>query len=433
MKESRYNLFFQHKSKPDIMVCYNARTNALAKINSDLYEKYLEYVETKKDVLAAKELEDFILGGFLINEDLDEIEILRERLLKRRYNGNTLSLTITPTLKCNFACPYCYEQGDKPGKMTAELQDKIIEMLNVYKNFINHFSVTWYGGEPLLAFDVIENLSTHFIEICKSNNIKYDASIVTNGYLLGRATCNKLINELNVTAIQITLDGPSEIHNKTRILHNGKGTFEQILENLKTSADLLENHTVIRTNVNKENYLSVSKLNDVLVKEGLRNKIRNYFAIIRPPSENYDSESCFNIEEFTHINDSHYRSAQVPPEYPQLKENFCGADYLNAMVIASDGNIYKCWHDVGIEDLSIGNLLSTVDQIKQLDYIKNKYVYTTYDPTIDNQCSDCDILPICMGGCPLNRIEKKDRCSPFKYNLKQTLEDYLEYQESTSI
>jgi len=435
MKSSKYNFFFKYSDDSNIVVCYNARTNALAKINQNLYDRYLQYMKGNTKALEDKEIKDLIYGGFIIDRNVNELEILKERMYLDRYGNNhgNLAVTIAPTLKCNFACPYCYEQGDKPDKMTIELQDRILELLESQKDLLKSFSVTWYGGEPLLAFDVIENLSNKFIDICRKNNIEYTASMVTNGYLLNREICKKLVSDLKVNVIQITIDGMAETHDKTRILHNKNGTFEQIIENLKDSIDLLEGIVTIRTNVNKENYLDAHRLNDFLQKEKLLGKINHYFANVRPVEDNYSDNLCFSEEEFDSINELYNKTCRIEPQYPQLKSTFCTADNMFSMVISSDGDIYKCWHDVGVKEKRIGNILVNNNYFDEMKYLRNKYRYTMYDPTIDEECKDCNILPICMGGCPEERLNANERCISFKYNLKDKLLRFLQYMEETSV
>ena len=92
--------------------------------------------------------------------------------------------------------------------------------------------ITWYGGEPLLAIEPIEELTYKFKEICKQFNIEYSASIITNGYLLTESVCDMLL-ELDITDAQITLDGNAKIHNSRRPLANGGNTYDTIINNLE--------------------------------------------------------------------------------------------------------------------------------------------------------------------------------------------------------
>ena len=105
-------------------------------------------------------------------------QIKLERTLSR-YNNRYLSLTIAPTTACNFRCSYCYESGiDK--KVTKSVDKSIADIIDFVKSFkhTEYLRVTWYGGEPLLMFDFIKQLSERFMEMFDN----YEAFIITNGY-----------------------------------------------------------------------------------------------------------------------------------------------------------------------------------------------------------------------------------------------------------
>lgn len=115
-----------------------------------------------------------------------------------RYNRSHLSLVIAATSNCNFRCVYCYEGSVlRASTMSEAIQEAIVKFVESEAPHLETFTVTWYGGEPLLALDIIENLSIKFVDICKKNAIAYDATIVTNGYLLNCTVIEKL-NTLHV-------------------------------------------------------------------------------------------------------------------------------------------------------------------------------------------------------------------------------------------
>lgn len=114
--------------------------------------------------------------------------------------------------------------------MNDETANGIVNLVRNNANTINMLGVTWYGGEPLLEVNRIENLTKAFKEICNKNNVKYQANIVTNGYLLDKKMILRLI-DLDITSIQITLDGTKEYHDQTRYLI---GKSQHLILSLKT-------------------------------------------------------------------------------------------------------------------------------------------------------------------------------------------------------
>ena len=144
-----------------------------------------------------------------------------------------VGLTICPTIGCNFDCPDCFE-NHKSGKMTAEVQDDVVvlaeRMLEAAREKTLH--ITWFGGEPLLAPDVIETLSGRLMALCTAKDARYNADIITNGYYLMQENAD-MLTRCRVASAQITLDGVGEAHDKTRHLAGGGATFERITDNLR--------------------------------------------------------------------------------------------------------------------------------------------------------------------------------------------------------
>lgn len=236
MKASNYNFFIEHDD--DSYLAYNSRSNSLAIIEKENFRKYSDFVLTGKEIDDSNLVEKLKEGYFLIDDDVDELKILRFQMYKDRMSEHTLSLTIAPTSDCNFRCVYCYEKKSiRKKSMTLEVEDAIIDLIKSVKTTISSMNVAWYGGEPLLRFDVIERLSKRIIQICKENNIQYFSSIVTNGYLLTPEIAKKLA-EYQIKNIQVTLDGPKETHDKRRILANGEGSFEKIINNIAMCKEL---------------------------------------------------------------------------------------------------------------------------------------------------------------------------------------------------
>lgn len=237
MKASNYNFFIEHDD--DSYLAYNSRSNSLAIIEKENFRKYSDFVLTGKEIDDSNLVEKLKEGYFLIDDDVDELKILRFQMYKDRMSEHTLSLTIAPTSDCNFRCVYCYEKKSiRKKSMTLEVEDAIIDLIKSVKTTISSMNVAWYGGEPLLRFDVIERLSKRIIQICKENNIQYFSSIVTNGYLLTPEIAKKLA-EYQIKNIQVTLDGPKETHDKRRILANGEGSFEKIINNIAMCKEFL--------------------------------------------------------------------------------------------------------------------------------------------------------------------------------------------------
>lgn len=107
MKESRFNLFYPARSNPNKILAYNSKSNALATINKDDFDRFKKCSQKGVYDLDEEFLENLKRGNFLIEDDVDELDVLRYQQQSTRYNSSYLGLTIAPTLGCNFRCVYC--------------------------------------------------------------------------------------------------------------------------------------------------------------------------------------------------------------------------------------------------------------------------------------------------------------------------------------
>ncbi|MCL2840316.1 MAG: SPASM domain-containing protein [Defluviitaleaceae bacterium] len=419
MKASNYNFFFPHEADSDKIIAYNSFSNALALMDKDKYKVFTCFIDSGKNIEDKEFLEQLKVGRFLVDSECDELGLLRLRMLKSRYQTRSLGLTITPTTDCNFRCTYCYEEDIiKPNYMSIEVQDKIIDLVRSQANTLSYLSVAWYGGEPLMALDIVERMSKSFLDICEENGIAYNSNIITNGYLLTRENA-ELLKKLQVSSMQVTIDGNKDMHDQRRPLIDGFGTFDTILGNLLESKDILP-PVSIRVNVDKYNVKQAEDVMSLLSKLNLLDKVKPYLGKVNPDNNTYDASKCFDICGFSEV-DFDYFSKYIDElgynfRYPRIKSNVCTADAVNSFVIDASGFLYKCWVDIGNIDASIGNLLinSNANDTLHLNYM-------LHDATENSICSDCNLLPVCMGGCPYRRVNDQDTCSTYKYKLESYL------------
>lgn len=417
MKKSKYNHFFPYTNEKAI--AYNAMTNSLALLD-------VEQAEILNDcTLNVDDIDDSFIGelkkgGFVIESNYDEHEALRYRMLRQRYNTDSFALTLMPTNACNFACAYCFEKGTFSNMyMSKDVQDGIIEILSRKKLTISSFFVTWFGGEPLMALDIIESLTKRFVEICTENNITYSSTMITNGYFLTKENLERM-NKLHINSIQVTVDGLEETHDKLRPHIDGSGTFNIIMQNLKDGYELLP-PTGLRINIDKNNSTVGDDIYAYFKKHGMLDKIRLHYGKIMNDTNTHIESACLHTCDFSEI-DYNFKASMTGAgvkmfNLPTPKGNFCGADSQNTYLIDAGGDMYKCWSEAGQKHFKICNLSDTKFDEKQI------YKYLLYDPTVDENCSDCTVLPLCMGGCPFKRVVgTADKCINEKYILEKILD-----------
>ncbi|HYE67236.1 MAG TPA: radical SAM protein [Anaerovoracaceae bacterium] len=417
MKESKYNVCVEHNGQH---LMFNSRTTATAALDKpamNILDAVRQGAEVEETDLA-KEMEK---AGFLVDDFINELQQLEVRYNLGKYEKTGLDLVVAPTMICNFACPYCYEEP-KSGIMSEEIQDKLISLGEDFARNGQKIKITWFGGEPLLAKDVIYRMSERLIEICEKNKVEYEANVITNGYLMDEATVLKL-KEYRVTEVQITLDGLPATHNQKRRLKNNSGepTFDRIVENLI----LAKKHGIapaIRVNIDKQTQSELKQLVELMIEKGLGEDL--YLGYLEGNTDSCKgyAANCLSHEEFakTYVDyEKLLLSKNLKPGYPLLHHTYCGADYLYSYVIEPNGNMYKCWNEVGIEKHSIGNI-GTCEDYEQL--IKNpnqNYAkFLTWSPFSFEKCRECSFLPICVGGCQYNGQRAGEPvCERWKYVL----------------
>lgn len=424
MKKSFYNFSFEVDGRNYI---YNAMTNALAELSRH-EKKSLDSFKCNKHMENSDFIHELKYGGFVIDDYVDELNVIKEKLLRSRYSSNELDLVIAPTLGCNFRCAYCFENTQSDLSIMSE--DVQNQLVNFTRNQLHHkdaLNVTWYGGEPLLAMQVIEDLTKQFIALSSELEVEYRASMVTNGFLINEAMFERL-KECHVNHMQITLDGVEEGHDVRRPLQNGGSSFYQIVNGLQ----ILAKNVVpvsLRVNVDRRNQGAFEQVVSFLAERNLLENISPYPGIITDLTGFSEDKVCFNMDEIYTIEESAKTILNKRLindhlyDYPISKSNYCGADQIDSFVVDPYGYIYPCWDEIGRRECAISHVSD-----KQQDSISmDRSRYLLYDVTEDPFCRDCRVLPICMGGCPHQRISGHHDCIVEKEYLLERLKYYIEH------
>jgi uncharacterized protein len=153
--------------------------------------------------------------------------------------------------------------------MKPEIVNAIKLLLNNRVPDLSNLNVQWFGGEPLLAYNIILDIMNH-IKILKSTvnpDLNIIGTMTTNGYMLNQKTLKRL-TEIGIKDYQITLDGNREEHDKLRIKSGIEGTFDNIWKNLisahQSNIDFL---ITIRLHVNGNNFESIKDLLSIISNE----------------------------------------------------------------------------------------------------------------------------------------------------------------------
>lgn len=358
-------------------------------------------------------IERFSQRGLIVN--FDELEALKVYGHTACAGLQVVRLTICPTMGCNFDCPYCFEEHTA-GKMSQTVQDDVValagRMLDTFRSKLLH--IIWFGGEPLLATDVIEHLSERLIALASEKGTDYQADIITNGYLLTQPVVG-LLERCKVCSAQITLDGVGAAHDATRHLAGGAPTFERITRNLREVK--FPFRILIRQNVHEGNRNQIEPLKAYVEK--LAEETGNRLIYCPAPVSGNDTSDRrhSDMKLLCGSSDSDVEVLKDALCFAEGRGHYCGANQLSDVGVDEKGRLQKCWEDVDKPERSFGTAAKwdPSNPIRTADAPDRLTRYMNALPFEDAECCSCIWLPACAGGCPNRRMFYGERpCLPYR-------------------
>ena len=307
------------------------------------------------------------------------------------YLDHLYNFTILTTTACNAACSYCYEKGIKHRQsMSVEMAEKIAKFLIENFDYTKQaLSITWFGGEPLYNYKVIDIISNRI----NAAGIKLKSSMITNGYLLNKRNIEQCLNEWHMTNMQITLDGVNEKYNNVKkyIYKDDPNPFNTVINNIK---ELIKNGISIniRMNINNDNAEDIKELVNYLIKEFKFNPHRKYLTFytnkmyFTDNSLEYTEKLVNNILEIDKIildNGFFAKSIQSG-----VRANHCQVDVGDGVTIFPDGKLGLCQGT--LEDRFIGHIEQP--GFYDIDMLKSLIKYKEHGEI----CKDCILKPNCL-------------------------------------
>lgn len=425
MKLAKY--YIENKTGNNTFL-YNTLTSSFIKVDSE----YWEHIKTilSNDVTPDNKL--LFEGGFLIDDDIDELQKYKYLYYSKSFNGLSLKLYIAPTMKCNFGCRYCFEgENKKHGLMDKSIEENLIKFIKVQIKKYKRVNIVWFGGEPLMGYTRMLSISRHL----KQENIEYSSSMITNGSLLTQNVIANL-DDLNLTFIQISMDGVAKDHDRRRTFKNGHPSFELIMNNLSNLLSQTEIPVVIQVTMDHDNpdayddIVEYAKTNYGKYLESKRLQIGLNYVQNRTGFDK--TSTCYSDADILRHEISELKSSKnddvVLPGI-SLPCMFRNDSYF---AIDPNGDILKCIEHLGCTDNKIGSVATGKMSLSKL-------AATTFaeDPFLDEECINCAVFPICGGGCPIDRIKarsdvEKNYCSMYKENLSTLLPLLYEHKYKTN-
>jgi uncharacterized protein len=358
-----------------------------------------------------------------------EFDTLRRRNMRATREQPIATFNLSPTSFCNFGCIYCGQAHSK-GRMSEATAAAIERRVAVAAGSpeIGRVHVCWFGGEPSAAIDVVETLSARLIATCDAAETPYTAEMVTNGSLLDLAAIESLVETCRITRFCITIDGPREIHDRSRPNRNRRGSFDHIIDLLAAVAaepSLAQASFVVRTNISRLNRDSLFALFSQCAQRGL-DAANISFQLIPVYAWSNDVSDIeidkrdyarFEIALIDHMLGLGLRVALLPETPHPI---VCVAVDRRAEVIGPDGACFSCTEHVLVPRHAkdaVGAAATTASP-----RATGMFDGFNRDAVRELPCARCVMFGICGGACPKHWREGSEPCPSFKYNLRERLD-----------
>ena len=358
--------------------------------------------ETVEEILALKD------AGTLFAEDIYEPYI--DSMKNRRPVVKALCLHIAHD--CNLACRYCFAgEGEYHGDralMSFEVGKKALDFLVQNSGDRVNLEVDFFGGEPLLNWEVVKQLVAYGRSLEEPCHKKFRFTLTTNGVLLTDEVLEFANREM--ANLVLSIDGRKEIHDLMRPHRGGQGSYDEVLPKFKrAAASRGQTNYYVRGTFTRNN-IDFSKDVLHLADEGFEQI--SVEPVVAPPEadyalrpedlpallEEYDRLAAEYISRKKQGNGFHFFHFMIdleggPCVAKRLSGCGAGTEYL---AVTPWGDLYPCHQFVGQEDFLMGNVEEGILRTDIRNTFMNCNVYAK------DKCRDCFAKYYCSGGCAAN-------------------------------
>ena len=368
----------------------------------------------------------------MVPEGIDEEKMVKaifEEVLARTGKERFLGLFLT--LRCNFACPYCF-QDEQKSDISKEIIDQSLEQLfsKVEETQAEKVKIEFWGGEPLLCLDKFEYTVKRARELNAKTQIKIQFTLVTNGSIFDPRIEKLFEKEKDLAHVQITIDGSQKMHDRRRFFKGGRGSYKKILANLVNWLKVAEK-IAVRVNIDQENKDHISELFHDLSKLNVdRQRIGISLANVSEGWGRGESrEEILDNSDYKKVESDLYALAEqmgfnVPRgKFPRYHPMLCMASGPFPGWVDPEGEIYCCARVAGNKDYSLGN-------IKDGSKNQKTDIWHKYQIINNPKCLKCKHLFFCAGICPteaMKGVKTTKFCgNGFEFYLEKNLEVVVE-------
>ncbi len=392
----------------DIITMYEQHSRD--EIKTFILDKYKDDDEVNEsDIeLCFEDIEKLKKEGRLFAND--EFESLADDFKKRQ--GVLKAICLHVAHDCNLACKYCFagkgEYDGPKGLMSLETGKRALDYLIEQSGTRKNLEVDFFGGEPLLNWEVCKKLVEYGRQQEKKYNKNFRFTLTTNGLLINDDVidfCNKEMGN-----VVLSLDGRKETNDRMRVSRNGAGSYDLIKDkfikfaNSRNQKDYYMRGTYTRNNLDFAS--------DIIHMADLGFKELSIEPVVCSPVEKYalkESDLPTLKKQYQLLADEmlkRYRNGNGFTFYHYMidleggpcivkRVSGCGVG-TEYMAVTPDGDLYPCHQFVGDDNFLLGNIYDGVTKPELLKQFEGCNVYS------HKECKDCFAKLYCSGGCAAN-------------------------------
>ena len=393
----------------DIIGMYDNK--AKEEIVAEILKKYADNEEvTKPEILECiEQIEELKAEKRLFTEDTFSP---MANTLKQKTAGVVKALCLHVAHTCNLNCSYCFAaQGKYQGEravMSFEVGKRALDFLIENSGSRRNLEVDFFGGEPLMNFDVVKQLVAYAREVEKEKGKNFRFTLTTNGVLIDDDVIDFANREMS--NVVLSLDGRKEIHDRFRVDYNGVGSFDRIVPKFQK---------LVEARGNKNYYMrgTFTHANPDFLKD-IEEMLNLGFTELsmEPVVCASDDPSALTAEDMPIVKQQYEKLAELmlkrnkegkpftfyhymidlsggPCIYKRVSGCGSGTEY---MAVTPWGDLYPCHQFVGDEKFKLGSVFEGVTNKSVQDEFASCNVYSR------KECDNCWAKLYCSGGCAAN-------------------------------
>ncbi len=408
-------------------IVMDINSGAIHVVDEVSYDMIALYEDHDKDAVIAEVAKTYPnISREELEEAYDEITSLKEEgslFTKDEYEDRVIDYTKRPTVvkalclhiahACNLSCKYCFAEeglyhGKKAELMPYEVGKQALDFLVANSGNRRNLEVDFFGGEPLLNFDVVKQLVEYGRELEKTHDKHFRFTLTTNGVLLNDEIMEFANREMD--NVVLSIDGRKEIHDMMRPFQRGDGSYDIILpkfqkfaesrgqqkyyargtfthNNLDFSEDVLHLADLGFKQISVEPVVAQSTDDYALQEEDLPKLFEEYDKLAAEMVKRHGTDKDFTFFHFM------IDLEGGPCVYKRLSGCGSGTEY---MAVTPTGELYPCHQFVGTEGFKMGDVWTGITNTEMQTQFKGCNVYSR------PACKDCFAKFYCSGGCAAN-------------------------------